>query len=399
MASGFAWLDHSDKERRKVLDAIDRFKESDTRDELGLAAIRDGLADYFFPGTGVLMTRARYFFFVPWMYLEIERRGFRDDVEARARRAEAQLIDTLDQQPGTIGRLARGTLKRMPSSIYWLGLRAWGIRSFGGTQSEYHMLLDRGVGPDGTAALDDDGEPVDGRVRRNWHGAIPRAPLGFPKQATFDLTSKEAIYLRERIRLSAPQSLLALLFRSPLPDVAFAWQHPALGSFPDEMREALHHAQCFAETMHGAALLYNLMLAEADKREEKADDFRRRIGDWRDELGVRARELATWKLHDFWAFVRSKGNVSEATVRFVNHWLELRAWETRSQACGDAAARILIQMREQRLKGPRARLSNARALEVWGGASGTGRLSLRWEAAHRLVADIVAGLGREVGDA
>lgn len=81
MGSSFTWLDHSDKERRRVLEAVDRFKESDTRDELGLAPIRDGFADHFFPGTTVLMTtsaswpkgrssgsratRARYFLFVP----------------------------------------------------------------------------------------------------------------------------------------------------------------------------------------------------------------------------------------------------------------------------------------------------------------------------------------------
>lgn len=67
-ASRGVWFDaahHSDSERRKVLEAIDRFKETDTRDELGLAPIRDGFADHFFPGTGVLMTRSRYFLFVP----------------------------------------------------------------------------------------------------------------------------------------------------------------------------------------------------------------------------------------------------------------------------------------------------------------------------------------------
>ena len=65
MTSSFKWLDHSDTERRKVLDAIDRFKETDTRDELGIARIRDGFSDLFFPGTSVLMTRTRYFLFVP----------------------------------------------------------------------------------------------------------------------------------------------------------------------------------------------------------------------------------------------------------------------------------------------------------------------------------------------
>lgn len=34
---------------------------------LGFAPIRDAFADYFFPGTSTIQTRARYFLFVPWI--------------------------------------------------------------------------------------------------------------------------------------------------------------------------------------------------------------------------------------------------------------------------------------------------------------------------------------------
>jgi len=70
--STFAWIDHSEKQRRQILEAIDLFREKDTRDELGIAGIRDAFSDMLFPGTGALQTRARYFFFVPWMYLGFE---------------------------------------------------------------------------------------------------------------------------------------------------------------------------------------------------------------------------------------------------------------------------------------------------------------------------------------
>src|SRR5215207_3503978 len=94
--SSFAWLDYSEHDRRSALDVIDKFREHETRDELGLAAIRDGLADLFFPGTGTVQTRARYFLFVPWMYLELERRGTpSSEVAARARRFEIALVDVL----------------------------------------------------------------------------------------------------------------------------------------------------------------------------------------------------------------------------------------------------------------------------------------------------------------
>ena len=54
MASTLAWLDFSDRDRKRALDAIDLFREEDTRDELGLGVIRDALADRLFPGTSTI---------------------------------------------------------------------------------------------------------------------------------------------------------------------------------------------------------------------------------------------------------------------------------------------------------------------------------------------------------
>ena len=39
MTSSFAWLDFSDRDRKRALDAVDLFREEDTRDELGLGVI------------------------------------------------------------------------------------------------------------------------------------------------------------------------------------------------------------------------------------------------------------------------------------------------------------------------------------------------------------------------
>ena len=92
--SSFTWIDHSEKQRRQILEAIDQFREKDTRDELGLAGIRDTFSDMLFPGTGSLQTRARYFFFVPWMYQGFEvARVSSAEVARKGRSFELALID------------------------------------------------------------------------------------------------------------------------------------------------------------------------------------------------------------------------------------------------------------------------------------------------------------------
>ena len=85
MTSTFTWLDYSEREKRKMLDVIDLFGEQDTRDELGIGTVRDAFADLLFPGTSTIQTRARYFLFVPWMYLELERRRLENAIDDLAR--------------------------------------------------------------------------------------------------------------------------------------------------------------------------------------------------------------------------------------------------------------------------------------------------------------------------
>jgi len=43
------WIDFSKEERNKVLSVIDLLSEDGTLDELGIAPVRDGFADIFFP--------------------------------------------------------------------------------------------------------------------------------------------------------------------------------------------------------------------------------------------------------------------------------------------------------------------------------------------------------------
>src|SRR5258707_6747931 len=113
--SGFVWLDYSERERRKMLDVVDLFREHDARDELGIGSVRDAFADLLFPGTSTIMTRARYFLLVPWMYEQQERsRVSSVQIAARARRAEINLVDAIERSNDklfNIGKVAKNTVK------------------------------------------------------------------------------------------------------------------------------------------------------------------------------------------------------------------------------------------------------------------------------------------------
>jgi hypothetical protein len=132
MSSQITWLDFSEKERKKMIEVVQLFREQDTRDELGIASIRDTLAELLFPGTGTLQTRARYFLFVPWHF---ERRETKHYFGTKARELlqidEIWLMDSLisKKEDGVIGQISRASLHRFPSSIYWNGLRTWAILS------------------------------------------------------------------------------------------------------------------------------------------------------------------------------------------------------------------------------------------------------------------------------
>lgn len=63
------------------------------------------------------------------------------ELARKVRTRETRLIEALikggQDQGGIIGKRARGTLERMPSSVYWRGLRVWGIRIFSGSIDQY----------------------------------------------------------------------------------------------------------------------------------------------------------------------------------------------------------------------------------------------------------------------
>jgi hypothetical protein len=399
--TGLFWMATSERERQRALELARALQQKESRDELGVGSVRDALANLLFPGTSTLHTRARYHLFVPWAYqAALARRGSGMPLAARVREEEARLIGALKDQGetrGLIGRDAGAAVKRMPSTLYWQGLHVWGIRRAGGPQRTVERMLSGQRAP---VLRDEDGEPLDHGGTTVWHPNLPD-PADDDREPTFRLTGQEADFLGERLYTEPGTRGTALAQLAGLEadheDVAFVWEHPALGRLEPATRYAIEQGRRFSLLMHGAAWLYNVVLSEASGRPDREVHHRARFAEWADHVVDDIDVLTGWDLEELWAVAGSRAPAP--TRGFVRGWRELLDRDGPHELVDRADARTLVTARERAMKGRNARTVNSKALHQWGGDSGTLALDYRWTTARGLIADIRLGLeGADAAD-
>ena len=396
--ASLAWLDYSETDRRRAREIVAMFSQSESRDELGLGGIRDALSNTLFPGTSVLLTRARYFLFIPWLYREGGRRGYRGpQLTSWVQGRERQLIDALREggdHSGLIGIIAGAAIRTLPSGIYWNSLQHYGILRHEGTEAQVAEFRQNSRPQEDATELLEKSNAV-------WSPSIPGHPEGFFNfnRCDFAITYDESSWLAERIADAVPGTLLQFLAsmgRRPSAAAQFVWEDPTALAATGPVGDALEEARCFAVAMHGAALLYNVLLSERAEElgltefDGHRDNFMAEIEEWRrdvEEVNIRA-----WNLDDLWALVAEQGRLPAPPTRaFVTIWVDLIRSRMGNGLTEDPDARALVRDRELRQKGGQARLRNDRLMRQWGGASGAGRLDFRWPNIKTLLNDIVDG--------
>ncbi len=375
MVAILAWLDHDSQSRERMNEVLDGFEEDGTRDDLGIGRIRDHLSDRLFPGTTTLQTRLRYFLIVPWTYTYLEDRGVAaNDVAKVADELQRDMIPILvaDDPDGAFGRVMGRSVKQLPDSVYWSGLRRWGIFRLDLSRRQYHRQFERFHSKEDTA----------------WRNLPPR-PRRFPDELTLSLTSSEAGYLFDRITDRAQGTLL-----HEMVDVAHVtdptgWDH--LWDFPstlEENRRLARQARLFSYLIRGASLLHNLLLADhklatfpGSSADDLVDQYRRHLADWSE--GDEYDDVLRWDPTD----LLDETGVGRPTRLFITQWQEhLR--NHRQPLADDDGAREHIKYRVLAKKGNRARFRNDARLEQWTGGTGTRRLAYRWRTVSRLLQDI-----------
>lgn len=411
MRSFISWLDHSEEEQRRVREVMALFSSSDTVDDLGIGTIRDAMSNALFPGTSVVQTRARYLLFVPWIYRQAASQQ-PGQLVAKAGDMERKLIMALKaggDEEGLIGGQAGVNVKRLPSSVYWAGLQRFGIFTQAGMSiGQYGRLAGRVDVP-----LHEQDELAE-RKRSFWCWELPEPPTDFFKfrAADFRLAGQEAEWLCEKIAstevgLSGPNLLarfVADLRRGhDAPDATSLWDAARPVDTPERLDVLVAQAQHFSLAIRGAALLYNLVLADAraphtepnGSADTSPDIYRAELDTWAKDSSLEACRAWALQPSSLWdALKEFDARVPVRTTQFVERWLAVLRDDPMGIADNENA-RAVVADREREHKRAQARLVNHSRLMEWRGQSGTARLEFRWPLVKRLLTDLHAGLGRQ----
>ena len=405
MESSLSWIDHDPKARERTLRIFSFFQERESRDEMGIGSVRDSFADRLFPGTSTIQTRLRYMLFVPWIYRKLENEKVpQDSFAIQADKLERGLIQPLlgsDDQAGVFGRTSGNKIKRLPSSVYWAGLGKWEILLAPYSQDEYHRRIGEiykkrdalSSRKKEMAALGDDFDVDYDAV--SWHPQLPPPPKDFPEKADLSLTRAEAEFIQDRIQDVCGGSLLAFLSQNcaPADTTEAPWEHPDYDNFSCAHKKLLHHARLFSETMHSAALNYNVQLAELRQDDELVSEHEKKFKFWLDRFP--SDEVNSWETGRLWELTSgSDYKITRRTRHFVESWIELVQRSPR-ELLENKHARELVRAREIRLKGPRSRFKNPRALDQWSGYSGIKMLVYRWPNVKVLLNDLHQGMAKK----
>ncbi|MBO5933868.1 MAG: hypothetical protein J6Q94_00100 [Clostridia bacterium] len=280
------WIDFSKTERNKILSVLDLLSESGTLDELGIAPIRDGFANLFFPGTSTIQTRAKYFFLVPYALKELELSNetnpnrFLRALNETEKMCGETLLEINPNENGIIGKrsLQSGKwVKRTPADIYWAGLRKYGIFTGGNISlSEYARascaiknqksnLTKLGNRNDSAEENETDDKNA-GNIFKMQFWKMPLYTKEWRENIHMDLTTEEGAFLREQIVSTCPDSMISYILENKMTEVLDLEYFSDLGAiiqkFPKQMQDEYTLALSFSDFLFVARTLYNIIISD-----------------------------------------------------------------------------------------------------------------------------------------
>lgn len=386
------WIDFSREERNKVMATLDLLSTTTALDELGIGTLRDRYADILFPGISTIQTRAKYFVIIPYIFALAKLQKFKraNEIIPWVNKIEDNLVSTLvknseEDSSGIIGSRSlkqKKYVKRKPSSIYWNGMRTYGI------------LLDNSVSMDQVATLifnkenkKKNIEIVKGEESYDDKTAVndgisifsPINPnYDFEKNIDIKLTKKEASYISDHIVKSiySKDSLLAFIIKGKIDVSNLSFEDLEKLPMPNEMKNDYRLAKELAEFIYGAHIRYNVIYSqEKDMEQVKA------WNNWMDKFDV-----GTLRFEEIMTRIECKGTTKEFLKKF------LKAVTNKDI---EAIDRCIIN-REKEVKGERAKLCKPTEYQ-YNSAIHNYKLSYRYYSARTIITDILEGVGEYNG--
>lgn len=395
------WIDFSKSERNKVLSVLELLSEQGTLDELGIAPIRDGFSELFFPGTTTIQTRAKYFFIIPYALRDLELG--KETNPAKAMRELDQIEQDcgktfLKNNPGIDGIIGSralasgGWVKQAPSRIYWAALRKYGFFLNGElTLPEYVRVIcalkaDKAntlsLGNRNDKANDDkDHDDQDaGSVAGIHFWDIPTYRYDWRDNLSMELTQEEGAFLKKKMVSRYPDSMLAYVLENHVDAFfqcsSFQELESIIHLFPEEMQDDYYLALQFSDFLEAINVKYNLIISD-----EKNVEAVRIWNEMQGSLDERASV-------DLTRIVNRLKVYNPDLVRFLSDVKDAML------AHDEAKLKNAIVYRERSLKTSRAKVLHPGEFddEAW---YGIGALDYRFYRTKTILADIVESEGAE----
>jgi len=385
------WIDFSKDERNKVLNVIHLLDEPGAVDELGIGAVRDAFADYFFPGTSTVQTRAKYFLIVPYVLMEAGSGKYGSDLNGILRKIDNEerscrdiLIKTSND--GVIGSLVpKSWVIRTPSNIYWNGIKRMGIFREDLSVKEYvhQSIIQRSLkqakaygnrDKDAEENEKDDMDAGDITSIQFWClGDTYKSD--WRDHLTIELLPEEAAFLKSQIITTQRNSLFAFILKNNI-DLE---KYGSFGALSEDIRDSVDEDLRY---MMGLANDFNNLVSIITTR------YNLIVFD-----GENERAVSNWELYAKDLKRRSEVDLKAIFNRLAIRNLKLRSFLLRSQeAIRDGNIDVLddlIRSREIVLKGTKRAKTN-RVGEFKGQSwIGIDRLDYRYTPTKRIVRDIM----------
>lgn len=239
------WIDFSKEDKSNALNIINSLKDKGVLDELGFGILRQAFANFFFPGTSTIQTRAKYFLIIPYELQDFIRIGHppKSDAAGFIKRAQ-ELIDWSERtvghslikhcntdplSSGIIGARSiagKSWVERPPISIYWNGLRTYQFFRNDSSNFTYYDFLTSiyNLERNKAAAKSSENEDKDDKNDSDAGNYSKKSPLikidtykkGWDKEVDIELTKGEAQFLKKKIISSVPESVMALLLKQDI---------------------------------------------------------------------------------------------------------------------------------------------------------------------------------------